>query len=962
MIARIFLPILMIVLLLSLALLAPVPSRHVQAVSSTPTPIRPAATTYYVSSSEGNDANDGLSEATPLQTLAKVAELELLPGDNVRFKCGDVWRAEQLHITQSGDVNNPLVFGSYPQDCEQKPVFSGSQPIVDWTPASTNVYLANLNSGSNAGKFPLGINQLFRDGERLTLGRWPNLDADGGGGYAFIEGTTDSKTIVDNELPAGVNWAGGVLHIKTIRWLLLNREITGSSGNSLTVAEDISFNHGSEGWGYFINNHPDTLDQEGEWYYDEASGNLSLYSTTPPADIEGSVMLEGDEGFSAAIILGKFKDGLHLSYVTLDNIAIENWYEHGISFPRNLQGYENNHLVITNMYIKNVESIGMNLATWMYQPAEGEAGWRGGYNHEIANNIIDGANHFGIHTYVRNSSFHDNVVRNIGLPQNLGKSGLGCGYKGSNCTENGDGIRLKIGKVEHSAFGNTFARNQLEKIAFCGFDVFGPQNTFDSNVIKEACYTKGDCGGIRTFGRDNLASTHVYNNVITNNIIIDTIGNTDGDAPKFKPLFGMGLYIDHYSRDTEVSGNTIINSTIDGILFQRSTGTIRNNTLYNNSSGTMGRPQVNLAGDETVISELSGNVLYGLNVVDQFTFARTLSIDNLDQLLASDSNAFFQPYRADHIGADGRKTLAEWQTFSGMDGTSTENWFTLEEGAEPLSQIFSNATNEATTIDLGTKQYLDLNQQPVVGSLTLQPFTSQVLIYDGEGQPATPVSPTTLDFGTQAVGTTSVSQTVTLTNTSSEAAAVASITVSGDYVQSNDCPSGSATLDAGATCTITVAFAPTESGPREGMLTISMPDAPGSPYTVALSGQGQGALTLSETDLDFGSLPLDTTSPTLTVNLENSDALSVTIERIAITGDAAQDYTIDHACPIVLAGGASCDIDVSFTPSVDGARRATLTVEHDAVGSPVMVALLGNSVEIYLPVVGVERYNPYPEP
>jgi hypothetical protein len=132
---------------------------------------------------------------------------------------------------------------------------------------------------------------------------------------------------------------------------------------------------------------------------------------------------------------------------------------------------------------------------------------------------------------------------------------------------------------------------------------------------------------------------------------------------------------------------------------------------------------------------------------------------------------------------------------------------------------------------------------------------------------------------------------------------------------------------------------------------------------VAVDGQEQGALTFSKTALQFGPLPLDTTSPTLTVRLENSDALSVTIERIVITGDAAQDYALHHACPIVLDSGMSCEIAVRFTPSVDGTRKAMLTVEHDAVGSPVTFALLANNrMGIYLPVVKVNPYNPYPEP
>lgn len=78
---------------------------------------RAAGTTYYISSSEGSDDNDGLSTLTPFETVAKVNALDLQPGDQVRFKCGDVWRAEPLILDDSGAAAEPITFGSYPEGC-----------------------------------------------------------------------------------------------------------------------------------------------------------------------------------------------------------------------------------------------------------------------------------------------------------------------------------------------------------------------------------------------------------------------------------------------------------------------------------------------------------------------------------------------------------------------------------------------------------------------------------------------------------------------------------------------------------------------------------------------------------------------------------------------------------------------------------------------------------------------------
>ena len=86
-----------------------------------------APATYYVSSSMGSDGNNGLSEAAPFASIAKVNALNLQPGDRVLFKCGDTWRAEQLILSKSGTSAAPIQFSSYPAGCANKPSLSGSR-------------------------------------------------------------------------------------------------------------------------------------------------------------------------------------------------------------------------------------------------------------------------------------------------------------------------------------------------------------------------------------------------------------------------------------------------------------------------------------------------------------------------------------------------------------------------------------------------------------------------------------------------------------------------------------------------------------------------------------------------------------------------------------------------------------------------------------------------------------------
>ena len=100
------------------------------------------------------------------------------------------------------------------------------------------------------------------------------------------------------------------------------------------------------------------------------------------------------------------------------------------------------------------------------------------------------------------------------------------------------------------------------------------------------------------------------------------------------------------------------------------------------------------------------------------------------------------------------------------------------------------------------------------------------------------LSPASLTFGYQTVATISAPQTVTLANTGSAVLSVTSITASAGFTETDNCTPGVA---AGNTCTISVTFAPTASGPAIGTLTLT-DSASDSPQTVALSGTATDAL------------------------------------------------------------------------------------------------------------------------
>ena len=79
------------------------------------------AEVYYISSSEGNDDNDGFSIQTPIKSIDKLNTIIFNPGDSILFKSGDYWEG-MFWLNGSGSSLSPIVVDVYGGD---------NRPIID---------------------------------------------------------------------------------------------------------------------------------------------------------------------------------------------------------------------------------------------------------------------------------------------------------------------------------------------------------------------------------------------------------------------------------------------------------------------------------------------------------------------------------------------------------------------------------------------------------------------------------------------------------------------------------------------------------------------------------------------------------------------------------------------------------------------------------------------------------------
>lgn len=233
----------------------------------------------------------------------------------------------------------------------------------------------------------------------------------------------------------------------------------------------------------------------------------------------------------------------------------------------------------------------------------------------------------------------------------------------------------------------------------------------------------------------------------------------------------------------------------------------------------------------------------------------------------------------------------------------------------------------------------------------------QIVPLTGNGTTPLLVTPDSLAFDSQALGTTSPAQDVDLHNQGATPVTINSVNVSGNFqLVSNDCQSS---MQAYYACVVQIAFAPTVAGTLTGSLTINASDST-SPHTVSLSGVGAVVpeVSFSPTSLTFSPVENGSTSQPQAITMKNFGDAPLTITSLVATGDFAETNT----CGSSLPAGSSCTISVTFSPTGGGQISGGIAVADNAPDNPQTVALTGTGSDFVLATpwgdVSSEKVNP----
>ncbi|MGJ5642348.1 right-handed parallel beta-helix repeat-containing protein [Formosa sp. S-31] len=439
---------------------------------------------YYISNN-GNDNNDGLTPLSAWKSLDKLQiEIHKMPKNSeICFERGSIFYG-------SLTIENDSIFLSDYGDLANPPVITGFQTIANWEKYSQNIFKTKVEGISS-------LNVVLVDGEFQNLGRYPNQ------GYLNIMNASKNN-IFDRNL--NENWTGGDIVIRQTRWVLDKFSIKKQEQKTLYFENTGSYTP-KKGYGYFIQNHLNTLDKNNEWYFD----GLYLY-----------MFFENNNPYHYNIQIATLNNGLTLkgNNLTINNIIIQGFNQNGI-FADNTINVDVNYCDISFIgknAINATSSSYLNISNTTSETCN--------------NNFIEGrwnANH---------ATIKNCVIKNIGIFEGMGA--------------NGDGSYSGIYLIGNNS---EIIENKISNIGYNGITFSGSKSICSYNNIKNTCMIKTDGASIYTYYYkldSPPKQMQIFKNTIEFSGGADALGGINGEED-----FSNGIYLDGYCNDVFVSENIV---------------------------------------------------------------------------------------------------------------------------------------------------------------------------------------------------------------------------------------------------------------------------------------------------------------------------------------------------------------------------------------------------------------------
>lgn len=588
------------------------------------------AASYYFSNSTGNDSRTSTqaqNQETPWKTISKLNSFfsNLKPGDIVYFQRGETF-VGTIRLGASGTSSNPIRISAYGSGA--KPIITSLMEVDGWRS------IGNGRFESTSTFSPSEVSIVVLNDQVQERGRFPNA-SDANGGYLTINSVSGTRTISSNNLPSSPNFTGGEAVIRKVQWIVDRHPILSHTGSTIEYGGTSTFPP-LVNWGFFIQNHLNTLDQYGEWFYNRSSKRLNMFfGSSNPSSQKTSLatldhLLTKTSGSSNIVI-----ENLHFRGANKDAINISGGS--GIRFSNNDIEFSGEN----GFYVTGIPGI------------------------QLDNNKVSYSMNTGIYLRFGNQGARvtNNRVENSFVFQGGGQSG----------DNNGVGIFA-------ASDGSLVENNEVISTGYNGIHFNGNRTIIKNNLVDGYCLVKNDGGGIYSFGGQSgtvFTGREINGNVILNGNATN-FGTSLATTWNAKP-HASGIFLDDNVSGVNVFNNTVAHTKYTGIKIANARDlTVNNNTFYDTDIHVLLGNSGNGGDTRNVI--VTNNILFSKES-DQTAIAVRSSKDDIAQFGIFDRNFFSRPLGDDHSIAttftrDGKRinetlNLDRWRKLYGEDLNST---------------------------------------------------------------------------------------------------------------------------------------------------------------------------------------------------------------------------------------------------------------------------------------------------
>lgn len=634
---------------------------------------------YYFSTASGDDsrtAAQAQNAATPWKTIAKFNSYFS------SFQPGDQVlfnRSEEfpggMVISRSGTAAAPITIGAYGTGA--MPIISGFTTVSGWT-LNDGLYEASLPNAT--------LNMVLFNGAFQPIGRWPKS------GYLAQQAHSGTTGITSNAISSAASFMSGELVTRPVHWILQRGKITAQTASSITTSPFAtpigSVYQPNAGYGFFFQNHPRACTLPGDWCYDASSHKIKINLGT------GNAVVKASTTDILVTIASR-------SYITFSGLSLQG---------ANIDAFKitsSDHISITDCNISFTGQDGI----WVNASP----------NLVIENDVFNFTNNNGI-TGNNNASMtiRGNVFSNTGMVAGMGVSGDG-----------------QYQAMAYIGANSLIELNTLINTGYVGIHFVGANTIVQKNLVYQFCAVKDDGGGIYSWDRNQAGSKVLYN------IILNGVGAPAGTTDAVGTA--QGIYMDDNVTGVEIAYNTSANHVFAGLLLHNANKlNIHDNTFYNN--GTViysgGQAYYSNGGGTMASITLTGNIFFSRKAIQDVTNVDPVGT-GWPWFASANNNYYCRPLNEAtaftvHLSGNNflHTNLATWRTQTGQESGSKTTPIVITDTNKIRFEYNATQLAKVVTLD-GT--YIDVKGTEYPGKITLQPFTSAVLLFKGSAVPPPPV-------------------------------------------------------------------------------------------------------------------------------------------------------------------------------------------------------------------------------